>query len=264
MPNKHVARIVAIAAAAFLTVPAGTAAASPPPGAGPATAQPAPAAAECPANAADTAGAEQTDTFDMTLIDGASAERFADDVTALVDGGEVTVHAPAETLERDGVKVYQVDAGSEQQQFTSVSVPISGIYSEPLSHLTVLFDADGALVQYAETLYSQGDSGNFHITSYVDGALTSNEDTGIPYVGDEELRSEAPAATEAVAASSNTAACLAAVLGVSAVVAGAIAYACVGACSVPITPITAPVCAACVGGFAIVGGASITAIAACF
>lgn len=131
-----------------------------------------------------------------------------------------------------------------------------------MSNLTVLFDADGAVVQYADTLFSQGDSGNFHVTSYVDGALTNSANTGISYMSDEQLRSEVASQTAVVPMS--TAGCLAAVLGVSATVAAAIAYACVGSCSVPMTPVTAPVCAACVGGFAAVGGASITAVASCF
>lgn len=97
----------------------------------------------------------------------------------------------------------------------------------------------------------------------MDGELTKSEDTGIPFVGDEQLRDEVAAAGELVAQSSNTGACIATVLGVSGAVGAAIAYACAGSCAVPMTPVTAPVCAACVGGFAVVGGASITAIATC-
>ncbi|WP_223830625.1 hypothetical protein [Nocardiopsis quinghaiensis] len=265
VPKKKTINMVCVVVAAFLMAPMGTAAASPTPsGAGPDAAPSAQPATECSDNGAETTGAEQDDAYDMTLIDGAPAERLAADVAALVGDGEVTVHASAEALARDGAKAYQIKADSDQPQHTSVSVPISGGYSEPLSNLTVLLDAEGAVVQYAETLYSQADSGNFHISSYVDGALTKSGDTGIPFVGDEQLRDEVAAANEAVAESASTGACVAAVLGVSGAVGAAIAYACVGSCSVPMTPVTAPVCAACIGGFAVVGGASITAIASCF
>lgn len=257
--------MIGVVTAAFLMIPAGTAVASPtPPRAGSVEVSSAQSATECSDNGAVVAGANQDDAYDMALIEGAPAERLTADVSALVGDGEVTVHASAEALVRDEAKAYQIETDSDQPQHTSVSVPISGGYSEPLSNLTVLFDAEGAVIQYAETLYSQADSGNFHISSYVDGALTQSEDTGIPFVGDEQLRDETAAANEAVAESANTGACVAAVLGVSGAVGAAIAYACVGSCSVPMTPVTAPVCAACVGGFAVVGGASITAIASCF
>jgi len=258
MPKKNKISLIGVVTAALLAVPAGSGAAASQP------AQAGQSAAECSALGANTAGAEQGDAIDMTQIGGEQAEQLAADVTELIDSGEVTVNAPAEALVRDGAKAYQVEAGEEQQQVTSVSFPISGSYSEPLSNLTVLFDAEGAVVQYSETLISEGDTGNFHITSYADGELTNSEDTGISYMDDEQLRGEMTAGNEAVAESNSTAACLASVLGVSVAVGAVIAYACAGSCSVPMTPVTAPICAACIGGFAVVGGASITAIANCF
>ncbi|QRN79802.1 MAG: hypothetical protein JK586_16680, partial [Nocardiopsis sp. BM-2018] len=191
MVSKKTTNVICVVAAAFLMVPMGTAAAtaSPTPsGKGPAAPQSAQLAAECSDTGAQVTGAEQDDMYDMTLIDGALAERFEADVAALVGDGDMTVHASAEALVREGAVAYQIETGLDQPQHTSVSVPISGGYSEPLSNLTVLFDAEGAVIQYAETLYSQAESGNFHISSYVDGLLTMSEDTGIPFVGEEQLR----------------------------------------------------------------------------
>lgn len=228
----------------------------------PAAAQPAEPTVACSVDGTSAADAQQNDAGDMTQIDGAQAGELAENAAELLDRGEVTVHAPADALVRDGTKTYFVEAGEEN--FTSVTFPIAGDYSELLSNLTVLFDADGAVVQYSESLIGEGSSGNFQVTTYVDGALTNSEDTGIPYLADEELRSSVADTSEFAAEGMNTGACLAAVLGVSGVVGAIIAKVCVGACAVPMTPVTAPVCAACIGGFAVVGGASIAAIASCF
>ena len=250
-------------------VPVGTASASPTPAeAGPAEApsaqaQPAQSATECTDGVTQTVGAEQDDTFDMTLIEGASAEELSDDVAALVSDDDVTVHASADALAHGEANAYQIETNADEQH-TSVSVPITGGYSQPVSNLTVLFDAEGTVVQYAETLFSEADSGNFHISSYVDGELTNSEDTGIPFMSDEELRAEVAEVNKAVAESASTGACLGALLGVSAAFGAVIGYACVGACAVPMTPVTGPVCAACVAGFAALGAATVSQIVNCF
>lgn len=222
--------------------------------------------AECSAKAQTAAAQGQGDTYDMTLLEGTAAADAAASAEALLDSGQVTVHA-SDGVQREGVKVYSVDTGSGV--FTSVTYPVAGDYNQQLSNFTVLFDADGGLVQHTESLLSRAESGNFQVTSYADGALTNDQDTGLPYLDDAEVRAQmsAPAADSAgatVAAEKNTAACLAAVLGVSVTVAGVIAFVCAGSCSVPITPVTGPVCAACIGGFAVVGGASIAGVASCF
>ena len=60
----------------------------------------------------------------------------------------------------------------------------------------------------------------------------------------------------------STAACVAAVLGVSGATAYLIVGACAGACTIPI--VGTAICIACIGAYAAVGGASITAVASCF
>ena len=50
----------------------------------------------------------------------------------------------------------------------------------------------------------------------------------------------------------------------AAVAAGIILVVCGGSCAVPVTPPTAVICAASIGAFAVVAGASITAVMGCF
>lgn len=93
----------------------------------------------------------------------------------------------------------------------------------------------------------------------------SSVDTDLPYMTDAALRdapaSEAPGGLAALGVRS-TAACVAAVLGVSGFTAYLIVGACTGACAVP--GVGTAVCVACIGAYAAVGGASITAVASCF
>ena len=97
------------------------------------------------------------------------------------------------------------------------------------------------------------------MTTYRDGVLvySAELDPGADLVG---LGSESSAA----AAANNPSQCLMAVLGVDAVAASIILVVCGGSCAVPVTPPTAVVCAACIGAFAVVAGASITAVMGCF
>ena len=232
------------------------------------TVRPADGATECAAAPASPASpAATTDdgsgSVDMTQLDATASGEAVAGATALLDGGVLTVHAAADAVDRQGAKAYLLEAGGET--FTSVTFPVAGDHSALLSNLTVITDAGGGVVQYAETLVGANAGGSFQVTTYVDGSLVNDEDTGIAFVGDEQLAADVAATPGSdVVAAKNTGACLATVLGVSGVVGAIIAKVCVGACAVPMTPVTGPVCAACVGGFAVVGGASIGAIASCF
>ncbi|TGO05163.1 hypothetical protein [Serinibacter arcticus] len=229
------------------------------------TVRPADGATECAAAPASPAATtdDGSGSVDMTQLDATASGEAVAGATALLDGGGLTVHAAADAVDREGAKAYLLEAGGET--FTSVTFPVAGDHSALLSNLTVVTDADGGIVQYAETLVGSNAGGTFQLTTYVDGTLVNDEDTGIAFVGDEQLTADVAGSPGSdVVAAKNTGACLATVLGVSGVVGAIIAKVCVGACAVPMTPVTGPVCAACVGGFAVVGGASIGAIASCF
>ncbi|WP_182543082.1 hypothetical protein [Halosaccharopolyspora lacisalsi] len=118
-----------------------------------------------------------------------------------------------------------------------MTIPVGGDYSL-VSNLTVLFNESGDIVQYGETLISENDAGNFNITSYTDGVLVNSNDTDQPYTTDAQLQQDTdsgPVSSEGMAAmgAGGTAACVAAVLGVSGVTAYLIVGACTGACAVP-------------------------------
>ena len=272
--------VLGVLAAAALTIQVGT---SPAAAQDAVPAQAAASAAECSVDGKGAMG-DQDEAFTMTRRDGAEADQAVAAVNASIAGGDVAVQASPGLLVRDDARAYLVDTGPEA--FTSVTIPVGGRWSEPLSNLTVLVDADGDVVQHSETLVGRGPSGTFTVTSYVDGVLTGTQDTGFRHVSDDQLRDGlTPAAgttadptvplqdkgelsqgqsAAASAGAQNTAACLASVLGISGVAAGVLAVMCSGSCAVPITPVTAPVCAACIGGAAVIGGASIAAVASCW
>ncbi|KIH99598.1 hypothetical protein LP52_06955 [Streptomonospora alba] len=198
----------------------------------------------------------------MTLVEDQEARDLPGAVSEAVKNGEISVQAPQSALSHGQTKVYTVDAEDKDTTFTSVTIPVGGDYSM-LSNLTVLFNESGDIVQYGETLISENDAGNFNITSFTDGELVNSNDTDLPYMTDAQLQQDAASGEAmATAGAGSTAACVAAVLGVSGATAYLIVGACTGACTVP--GVGTAVCVACIGAYATVGGASITAVASCF
>lgn len=147
-------------------------------------------------------------------------------------------------------------------EVTAVTIPLHGEYSLP-SNVTVFLDSDKTALQTNEMLVTSNDAGNLQVENYVDSELVKSQNTGIPYMADEELLQPLDSDIQPRGVP-EVAACLGGVLGVGGAVATVIAIACSGSCSVPMTPVTAPVCAACIGGYAVIGGASIGAVADCF
>ncbi|WP_157062950.1 hypothetical protein [Actinopolyspora mortivallis] len=200
----------------------------------------------------------------MTLVEGQHARDLTRAAFEAVKNGEVSVQAPQRALSWDQAKVYRVDA--EETTSTSVTIPVDGDYSL-VSNLTVLFDENGDIVQYSETLISENKEGNFNITSFTDGVLVNSNDTDQPYMTDEQLQQGANSgagSSESMTAMGvgSTVACVASVLGVSGATGYLIVSACTGACTIPGAGTS--VCVACIGAYATVGGASITAVASCF
>ncbi|MDN5685730.1 MAG: hypothetical protein L0G94_03470 [Brachybacterium sp.] len=100
------------------------------------------------------------------------------------------------------------------------------------------------------------------MTTYSNGELTMDKDTGHAFVSDSELLQQDPGLS--TCGVGGTVACVATTLGVSGGAAHLIATVCAGACVTPATGFSAAVCAACIGGYATMGGASIAAAASCF
>ncbi|MFT2752648.1 hypothetical protein [Clavibacter sp. Sh2088] len=234
--------------------------------AGPASAATAPAPAapdagrsaavtECAAGTGDAAA--PTTGPEMVRLEGPASDDMAATATVLAEDAGATQHSPAASLDREGVKVYAIDV--EGAKATSVTFPLTGDGLVQPSNLTYVVDEGGELAQYSESTVIEGEDGSLEVTTYRDGALvhSASLDAAAQPTG---LLADASASASAA----DPTTCLAAVLGVSAVVAGVILVLCGGSCSVPFTPPTAVVCAACIGGFAVVGGASIAAVMGCF
>jgi hypothetical protein len=218
------------------------------------------AATVVPANSAPAAEkACETKTV-ANRVDGAEAMT---DVAAAMKTRVVTPRVAKSALKTSEAKVYAIP--SEQGTYTAAIVPIGAGYSLT-SNFTVLFDKEGSVVQYTETQVSENAAGNFNITSYSDGKLIRSLDTDMPYMTDAELQLQENSSKVAPAAltAQSTRSCLAAVLGVSGVVAGIIAAACWGACAAAAAGVGIPFCVACIAAYASVGGVSITAVGNCF
>lgn len=218
-----------------------------------------PAAGAAPLSCEEGALAEEGSTS-MTALEGERADAALATVTEALADGTLTVAADDEDLELDAAKVYELAGGAEG---TSVTLPLGDAYSVT-SNVTVLLDGEGSIAGYTETQVTRSADDTFQITSFVDGALASEEVTDRAFVTNDEIRrlDAAAAAAPGDVTPLNTAACVASVLGVSGVTAYLIVGACTGACAVP--GVGTAVCVACIGAYATVGGASVTAVAACF
>ncbi|MFS0675071.1 hypothetical protein [Ornithinibacillus sp. 179-J 7C1 HS] len=195
---------------------------------------------------------------DIVVVTGDEAETFVDATLHAVQEGEVENKAPLSAFDLEESSVYTVGGG-----VTVVTVPLHGDYSLP-SNVTVFFDEDNTVLQTNELLVTKNEVGNFQVETYLDGSLVNSEDTGISYMTDKELLAEKPVDSEIQPMGVGAvASCLGAVLGVGGTVAYIIAVACGGSCAAP-TPVTAPICAACIGAYAVLGAGGIAGAVACF
>lgn len=246
--------------APLVLVLAVTMAAMTPASASPAGGQAPAAASGSEAESCSGQGLSAGSTTDMTQVGGQVADQLTDAVSAAVTSGEIATAAPRTALSLDKAKVYTVE--TDGPTYTSVTVPVAGGYST-VSNLTVVFDDKGDIVQSGETLISRNDAGNFNISSYADGKLVKSNDTDRPFMTNAELLQEPDQGTEVTTMGvGSTVACVVAVLGVTGAVGYLIVGACAGACTIPL--VGTAICVACIGAYAVVGGASITAVASCF
>lgn len=181
---------------------------------------------------------------------------------SLVDNGLSTGEITAlGDLNFDESRLLEIEA--EGENYTSLSIPVTGEEYSFLSNLTVVYDNNKEIVTYSETLYTTNEDNKFVVSNYVDGTLVEQKDTDMDYHTDEELREGLENIQNGNVVQpqgvGGVAACIVSVAGVTGVVGYMLVTACTGAC------ITLnPVCAACIGGFAAIGAADIGAVAACF
>lgn len=190
---------------------------------------------------------------EFTLVAVTETERIVSRVKEIADSSGIESHSPTETVEHSKAKVYEIDFGSERT--TTVTFPISGPRHVELSNLTFVLDSNEQIIEYAESIVTEVDGGLFSITMYEAGELVRT-DTIDP---NENLDNPEFIARGGVSPE----VCVAGVLGVSVVFAAVIINLCGGSCAVPYSAPTAAVCAACIGGVAVIGGASIAGVMGC-
>src|SRR5690625_449050 len=202
--------------------------------------------------------AHSHDEQDIILITGDEAKEFIDTTLYAIKIGNLKNIASTSAFKLKDSSVYYVGGG-----VTAVTIPIYGKYSLT-SNLTIFFDEHKNIIQTNEMIVKENKLGNFQVETYLDGKLYSSEDTGIAYMTDEELLAEDPISSDIkLMGVGAVASCLAAVLGIGGTVALIIAKACAGSCVTP-SPITAKICAACIGAYAVLGTGGITGAVACF
>ncbi|MCI4658976.1 hypothetical protein [Cryobacterium zhongshanensis] len=215
------------------------------------------AVGQCAALSTGAGSVREAPAPEMIQLDQAASTALATSVSVLAEAAGITSHTPAEFVQREGVKAYAIDVDGVKA--TSVTFPIVGEHFVPPSNLTFVLDETGNLNQYSESTVVERDSGILDLTTYRDGVQVHSAE-----LDPSTLLAAGAAEPLFAAAAISPQQCIGAVLGVGAITAGIILVLCGGSCSVPITPPTAIVCAACIGGIAAVGGASIAAVMGCF
>ncbi|MCM3708414.1 MULTISPECIES: hypothetical protein [Cytobacillus] len=178
---------------------------------------------------------------------------------------EVVSNALNADLNYDKANVGEVFA--ENETYTVLTIPIASEDYNPLSNLT-LISQNGEILTYSETLITKSKKNTVTISSYTDGVLTNEKITDIEYLSNSEVQ-EAIDKAQAVDLDENmvqpqglaeVSLCLATVLLIDLTVARIVAATCIGACGTGVVPL----CAACVGGVFVIGGANIGGVIACF
>lgn len=243
-----------LAAVLTMTLNTGTASAATPTVAGeaPSSTQ-AQATAECAAPGGNVEVPGTSDSAEMVLLDGEASATAASQARSLAEAAGITPQTSTEFVNYDGVKVYALDIDGVKA--TSVTFPVEGGSFMQPSNVSYVLDEAGQLSQYSESTVVERGDGLIDLNTYRDGVLIHSAQ-----IDPSTLSAQQSAAGKAI----DPTTCLMAVLGVSAVVAGIILVLCGGSCSVPVTPPTATICAACIAGIAVVGGASIPAVMGCF
>ncbi|WP_222934661.1 hypothetical protein [Paenibacillus terrae] len=202
--------------------------------------------------------AQADNSQNIVIVTGNEAKELIDATLHGVEEGKIENIAPVTAFDLEKSSVYTVGGG-----VTVVTVPLHGDYSLP-SNVTVFFNEDNTVLQTNEMLVTKNEAGNFRVETYLNGSVVKSVDTDRPYITDEEMLAEKPVNSGIQPQSvGKVAGCLGAVLGVGGTVAYIIAVACGGSCAAP-TPVTAPICAACIGAYAVLGAGGIAGVVACF
>lgn len=199
------------------------------------------------------------------ITDPQEIEKYTDLSSSLLKDDSISVNAGKSNLDFDTVHV--IKGKFENNAYTFFNIAINGDYSK-LSNLNIIFDATDNLVYYSETLLENNvETNKFIVSNYQNGVLIEQKQTDVDYISNEQISSgikrlKTFAYEEETRGWGEKVGCLAAVVGVSGIVAKLIAATCVAACTAE--PVGVAVCAACISGVCVLGGADIAGIVECF
>ena len=190
------------------------------------------------------------------------AKEIAQDAISM---NKVVSNAKDADLNYSSANVGEISADNET--YTVLTIPIASEDYNPLSNLTLVILNDEILT-YSETLITKSPENTVAIATYNDGSLFNEKVTDIEYLSNSEVQKAIDKAKNLEVRENivqplgvgEVALCLAGVLLIDLTVARIVAATCIGACGTGIVP----VCAACVGGVFVIGGANIPAVIACF
>ena len=191
-----------------------------------------------------------------------------------LDSGTANIHTSREAVDTDNATVLRVT--TEDKTYSAVTFPLKGNGLSLTSNTTIVLSPDGAPATYSETHLTHNAANHFQMTSYTDGELVKDSDTGHEFVGDDVLQQQLDETRAAIAKQKSApdqavpvgagavAACLGAVLGIGGGAAWAITSLCGGSCAGAETGVGAAICAACIGGIATLGAGAISGAVTCF
>jgi hypothetical protein len=191
-----------------------------------------------------------------------------------LDSGTANIHTSREAVDTDNATVLRVT--TEEKTYSAVTFPLKGNGLSLTSNTTIVLSPDGAPATYSETHLTHNAANHFQMTSYTDGELVKDSDTGHEFVGDDVLQQQLDETRAAIAKQKSApdqavpvgagavAACLGTVLGIGGGAAWAITSLCGGSCAGAATGVGAAICAACIGGIATLGAGAISGAVTCF
>lgn len=193
-----------------------------------------------------------------------------DKVTQDLLTNQLILATSVQQLKFDDAVVLKLE--KHNQIFTTIVIPVKDF--SPISNFTIVYEENGTISNYAETLYFEGENGNLWMSQWINGNFTHSKDIGFKFIDNDSMQSEMQRLKKMADETAATftkqrsvgkiAACLAAVTGIGGIAAVAIATACIGACAFPEPTASKVICAACIGGYATLGAGGMTAVVGCF
>lgn len=215
---------------------------------------------------ASTCASSQPTASLTRIYDGSKIAEYRSQVRQDMSSGAIKLRTAIQGLDFAGTKLYHIV--SDGHTFTSATVPVVGVAESPLSGVTLVYD-DGMINNYAEVHVSRNTSNHFQITTFSNGQMVKDQDSGIPWVTNKAMLSalhnpdvaNGPIVTTGWG---EKVACVSATLGVSYWVANLIVSLCGGSCATAETnPGSAAICAACITGIVAVSSGALTAVYKC-